>query len=544
MSPMRHKPWRSALLAGLVLLASPAAGTDVEDDPAIQRLRIMGGSLVGLGEFPSLVSLQSRGPNEGTAAAHRCGGTVIGREWVLTAAHCVVSHRDGRAERVPAARLVIAEGREDHRQLRRELLRLVAVREIIVHPGYDLLLARLPDGNSTVIAAPYDAALLRLGAPSERPRQLLAAAADRAALERPGNGATVAGFGARTDGGPPSEALLRTSLPIVPIDRCIGPQRRALQGIERLIGPTQLCAGHRGGSTDSCEGDSGGPLFVQARGGQVAQIGIVSLGPPCRVPVAGYGTYASVAAIADWIRHHVPDADFTQAERRDSAPAPAAAATVPPATAAANQPAATPPQVPAPAVPQVPAAAAPTVPAPTARPDERLGGAAETPPGVAPGQVGQVSIDIREGNRLPVGSRASFRITSSVGGVLFVVARDPAGTLVQLFPNERVAGFLAGQTSPYINPGQMVVLPGPADGFRAEVRPPLGEAVVIAVVLPRSAQAESLARRHTQLRAIPEPAAFLAELQGLAEAARGMTPEALPSNLAIGFRRFQVVPPS
>jgi hypothetical protein len=197
----------------------------------------------------------------------------------------------------------------------------------------------------------------------------------------------------------------------------------------------------------------------------------------------------------------VPDADFTAAEARDAIPAPS-----PP------------------------------------RPDERLGGASETAPGIAPGQVAQVTIDIREGNRLPVGSLASFRITSSVEGVLLVLARDPAGALVQLFPNDRAADFLTGQTGPFLSPGRMVVLPGPADGFRAQVQPPIGESVVMAVVLPRGERAERLARRHTGLRAIPHADAFLGELSELAQTARSMTPEALPTNLAIGYRRFEVVP--
>ena len=47
--------------------------------------RIVGGSEAGDGEFPWQVSLRSIG---GIGATHFCGGSVIDKDWVLTAAHC------------------------------------------------------------------------------------------------------------------------------------------------------------------------------------------------------------------------------------------------------------------------------------------------------------------------------------------------------------------------------------------------------------------------------------------------------------------------
>ena len=51
-------------------------------------------------------------------------------------------------------------------------------------------------------------------------------------------------------------------------------------------------------STDSCQGDSEGPLTVQ-NNGQAVLAGVVSYGVEC---AAGYpGVYANVANAADWI---------------------------------------------------------------------------------------------------------------------------------------------------------------------------------------------------------------------------------------------------
>ena len=45
--------------------------------------KIVGGATAVKGEFPFLVSLQD-------LAGHFCGGSLIAKDWVLTAEHCVV----------------------------------------------------------------------------------------------------------------------------------------------------------------------------------------------------------------------------------------------------------------------------------------------------------------------------------------------------------------------------------------------------------------------------------------------------------------------
>lgn len=46
--------------------------------------RIVGGTNSSWGEWPWQVSLQVKL----TAQTHVCGGSIIGQQWVLTAAHC------------------------------------------------------------------------------------------------------------------------------------------------------------------------------------------------------------------------------------------------------------------------------------------------------------------------------------------------------------------------------------------------------------------------------------------------------------------------
>lgn len=49
-----------------------------------KRTRIVGGTDASWGEWPWQVSLQVKL----RAQSHLCGGSIIGRQWVLTAAHC------------------------------------------------------------------------------------------------------------------------------------------------------------------------------------------------------------------------------------------------------------------------------------------------------------------------------------------------------------------------------------------------------------------------------------------------------------------------
>ena len=55
-----------------------------------------------------------------------------------------------------------------------------------------------------------------------------------------------------------------------------------------------LCAGDGRGGADTCNGDSGGPIFVPGPAGEPLQAGIVSWGDGCAYP-GTYGVYTAVA---------------------------------------------------------------------------------------------------------------------------------------------------------------------------------------------------------------------------------------------------------
>jgi len=241
--------------AGVVVAASPAHA-------------IVGGEGVGDGRYPFMASLQT------PEGSHFCGGTVVASRWVLTAAHCVV-----RAE--PADQVVVV-GRAnltDSSSGQR-----VSVTEVHVHPRHRS-------------AGTHDAALLKLAQPVSVPTIPLAAAADDA-LEAEGTPLTVSGWGMTTPifGYPGrTSRLKRANVRAVADSRCATTNQP-----DGFDARTEMCAEEL--LTDSCYGDSGGPLFYELDG-RLVQVGIVSHGLGCATP-SSPGVYSEInnPDIASFIR--------------------------------------------------------------------------------------------------------------------------------------------------------------------------------------------------------------------------------------------------
>ena len=70
----------------------------------------------------------------------------------------------------------------------------------------------------------------------------------------------VVGWGATQSYGPAERRLRQARVEVVSGERC----REAYQDINVNIGDTKLCAGT--GTTDTCNGDSGGPLLADIVG--------------------------------------------------------------------------------------------------------------------------------------------------------------------------------------------------------------------------------------------------------------------------------------
>ncbi|HEV2891717.1 MAG TPA: serine protease [Frankiaceae bacterium] len=190
-----------------------------------------------------------------------CGGSVISSSYVLTAAHCVLDIDPSKeATYVITGRTNLSNTSQGQR---------IRVSAISVHPKYD--------GNA------YDAAVLRLASPTTSPAITLASAANDN-LETPGTVVRVTGWGDQTPtlGLNSTNSLRYVDLKVVSDSEC---------GVANLgfDAPTGVCAEEL--LKDSCNGDSGGPLFYN--GTTRIQIGIVSYGNSCAVPKSP-GVYSEV----------------------------------------------------------------------------------------------------------------------------------------------------------------------------------------------------------------------------------------------------------
>lgn len=261
----------AGLLGGFVLLQS-AAPVQAQDETRYET-RVIGGTAVPDGKYPFVTALLDTRYGSTTYQQQFCGGTLIDRDSVLTAAHCVYGS-SAAPLRVTAGKTVLDSSQGQKR----------AVARIFIHPKYN------PDRSSA-----YDTAVLKLKSPVSGIRPVKLATSRQNYLESAGRNATVAGWGntvAQPAGGSAGtkypNRMREAQVPLVSDSKAA-----SVYGSSYYKG-LMVAAGKTG--KDTCQGDSGGPLFAKVAGAYT-QIGVTSFGAGCGA--AGYpGVYAEVNASA------------------------------------------------------------------------------------------------------------------------------------------------------------------------------------------------------------------------------------------------------
>jgi len=257
-------PWFKPLNPHLRCCARNAKEFPIDGDDH----RIVGGCEPCPGSYPWVVGLWRK-----FGRRPFCGGSLIHRRWMLTAAHCVTGQSAG------GLKVVLG----DHDVTKEEQGEVEAkVCKIHIHPDYQSVF--------------QDVALLELCEPVKLTSKIkLIKYATKATMDRlKTKDVTVAGWGALKERERGSDVLMKVKVPRVDFQTCKGSYKWLRAGM--------ICAGKwKEGGKDSCQGDSGGPLWTyDSKIRANVQLGIVSNGRGC-ARAGSPGVYTDVGYFNAWI---------------------------------------------------------------------------------------------------------------------------------------------------------------------------------------------------------------------------------------------------
>lgn len=264
-----------ALVRPLALAAAVTVIPLVNAVPAAADSVVVGGFPVDVAQSPWTVALSSRDRFGGTRAGQFCGGVVIARTAVLTAAHCLGGDVVGAP---PTRDLKVITDRTD---LLSRQGKEIAVRAIWVNPRYDSVT------NSG------DFGVLTLAQPLS-PGTVIPMAGPGDSAYAPGTSAVVYGWGDTTGAAAYPHTLRAARVHVLPDAQCERAYPGSAEGTYRPR--TMLCAGESRGGRDACQGDSGGPLVARGR-----LIGLVSWGSGCG-RAGSPGVYTRVSYVVRTLR--------------------------------------------------------------------------------------------------------------------------------------------------------------------------------------------------------------------------------------------------
>jgi trypsin len=220
--------------------------------------RIVGGTPATATDNPFQVGLLMKAQPDNFQAQF-CGGTLIGPNAVVTAAHCSDFVTKEQVQVLTGTRKLDGSGTRHN------------VTSIAIHGSWN------PDTFDN------DVAVWRLETPSAVTTFATLATTETAA----GVQLLASGWGQLTQGGAQPIDLMKVQVPVADLANC-----NDANSYNGAITAQMFCAGPESGGKDTCQGDSGGPLTGGAGNGVLT--GIVSFGQGCAV-ANFFGVYTKVA---------------------------------------------------------------------------------------------------------------------------------------------------------------------------------------------------------------------------------------------------------
>ncbi|XP_043926330.1 mannan-binding lectin serine protease 1 isoform X2 [Protopterus annectens] len=280
-----NKRWMNKNLGAKLPTCLPVCGI-----PAFSRTklaRIAGGKFAERGMSPWIAMLSRSG-------SPFCGGSLIGDNWIVTAAHCLHnSLEEDRAnllssDIVDSSSFKIILGKHRTRQQDNTEQSLQA-KNIILHPQYNF---------STYS---FDIALLELNNHAilnnyVKPVCLPDEETTSTVLHE-GDMVIVSGWGKQFLQKLP-DSLAEIEIPVVDHSKC----KESYAKLQRSVTDDMICAGEKEGGKDSCQGDSGGPMVtINKQTKRWFLAATVSWGVGC-AQNEKYGVYSNVQKSLSWIK--------------------------------------------------------------------------------------------------------------------------------------------------------------------------------------------------------------------------------------------------
>ncbi|CAH1163494.1 unnamed protein product [Phaedon cochleariae] len=248
--------------------------------------RIIGGKKAFFGQFPWQAYIK--------ILSYQCGGVLVSRKFVATAAHCIITAKLkdvlvylGELDTQDTGNVEEFAPAELHR-----------VRKRIIHPKFRYRITQ-PDR--------FDLALLELVTEAGNFFHISPICLPDGDMKLTGRNAVVAGWGKVQS----SNELMGTNIlrsatvPILDIRECMTWHKTRRITVDLHL--EMLCAGHKNGKHDACLGDSGGPLIVLEEG-RWTLAGITSAGFGCGEPHQP-GIYHKIPVTAQWIKRIIKTID-------------------------------------------------------------------------------------------------------------------------------------------------------------------------------------------------------------------------------------------